>query len=421
VLALPSGLQLVLFMYRSKGGAAPFLAKRLAEALFPAGKTLLTGADQLSRYLDLFRTQRLGLVVNHSARTSRGIFIADLLPSLGADLAVIFTPEHGLRGKVEPGAPVAGESYRGVPVRSLYGRRLRPDPADLKNLDFIVYDIQDVACRFYTYISTMAMTMESAAEAGVPFVVLDRPCLRGGLHVEGPVLDPQLRSFVGYLPLPAAYGMTCGELARMAAGERWLRKAPALVILSLEGWKRSAPSLWTPRFVPPSPNLPDLESVLVYPGMCLLEGTNLNEGRGTKLPFTTFGAPWLDGALLACDLNRSKLCPGVTFLPVRFTPRPLPGMVRHPRYKGEECSGLSIIVTDPAGFEPFQTACCVLSRTAALFKKDFAFNVRRFKRLAGAADLHKRILSEEDPHRILDPYRPALRRFNNLRLKYLLY
>jgi uncharacterized protein YbbC (DUF1343 family) len=378
-----------------------------------------TGLDQLTEYLDLVRARRVGTIVNHTSVTTSGEFVTDLLPPLGADLRVIFTPEHGLFGTNEAGKAIASSTHRGVPVVSLYGMKKKPEPADLKDLDLLIYDIQDVACRFYTYITTMAMAMEAAAENNVPFLVLDRPCLRGGLDVSGPILRASCRSFVGYLPIPIAYGMTCGELARMAAGEGWLGDRPvSLSVIPVTRWKRGVPKLPTGSFLPPSPNLPTLQAVVSYPGTCLLEATNLSEGRGTETPFLTLGAPWVDGARLATEL---KDTPGVTFTPVVFTPRPIPGKALRPKYAGQRCEGVSIAITDPARYQSLRTGLTIIHTVQKLWPEKLTFRDRFFRLLSGTEDMHVRLAAGEKPETILARYDKEVERFRARRARYLLY
>src|SRR5512137_2968769 len=270
------------------------------------------------------RGRRVGLICNPTAVDGRLRHAADLLHALpGVTLAALFGPEHGVRGDAQYLVSVAGEvdAAPGLPVHSLYGATaasLRPPPAALAGLDVLCFDIQDVGARYYTYQATMLLCMEAAARAGLAFVVLDRPNPIGGLRVEGPALRPGFESFCGLHDLAPRHGLTVGELARLFVAERGLDLD--LAVVPCEGWRRGEGARATGLpWVSPSPNMPTPETALVYPGMCLLEGTNLSEGRGTTRPFELFAAPWLDPAALAAALGADRL-PGVRFRPASFTP-----------------------------------------------------------------------------------------------------
>ena len=288
------------------------------------------------------------------------IALLDAAPDV--ELAAIFAPEHGLRGVGGAGELLDDEidGRTGVTVFSLYGDTFRPTPEMLDGIDALLYDLQDVGTRFYTYIATMGFAMEAAAEAGIPFVVLDRPVVSGGELTGGFVLVDEQRSFVGPYEIPAAYGMTAGELASMLIGEGWLDADPELRIVGLEGWDRSM--RWDDtelRWVPPSPGLPTVDSALAYPGTVFLEATTISFGGGTEFPFSMAGAPWLDGPELAADLNGRGL-PGVVFESVEFTPRPIPGRTRSPRLEGEALGGVRIVIVDERSFLPVATGIHLL-------------------------------------------------------------
>ncbi|HAK95640.1 MAG TPA: DUF1343 domain-containing protein [Planctomycetes bacterium] len=379
------------------------------------------GLDNLPSMLELVRARRVGLIVNHTSVTAAGAHVLDALPALGADVRVLFTPEHGLLGTEEAGARTSNGTHRGVKVVSLYGAKRAPAPEDLAGLDLLVFDIQDVACRFYTYITTMAMAMEKAAAAGLPFLILDRPCLAGGTEVAGPVLRPECKSFVGYLPLPIAYGMTAGELGAMAVAEGWLGGGHALTVVPLAGWRRGPPAPASNALArPPSPNLPTIDAVIAYAGMCLLEATNISEGRGLDTPFLTVGAPWIEGKALAADLAARNL-PGAAFSPAVFTPRPIPGKALSPKYAGERCEGVTLAIADRARFQSVRTGLEVLRAAIARWPDRVTINDRGFARLAGVEDLHARLKHGETATAILASYEPELAAFRARRKKYLQY
>jgi uncharacterized protein YbbC (DUF1343 family) len=323
---------------------------------------VVTGLERLLRARGgPLRGRRVGLVCNPTAVDARLRHAADLLAALpGVTLAALFGPEHGVRGDAQYMAAVEGEAdaRTGVPVHSLYGATpasLRPPPEALAGLDLLCFDVQDVGSRYYTYQATMLLCMEAAAGAGLGFVVLDRPNPIGGVQLEGPALRPGFESFCGLHDLAPRHGMTVGELARLFVAERKLDLE--LTVVGCLGWRRERAFRATGLpWVFPSPNMPTPETALVYPGMCLLEGTNLSEGRGTTRPFELFGAPWLDGARLAGALADARL-PGVRFRPVSFVPT-------WDKHAGVRCHGVELHVTDPAAFRPFRAglACVTLAR-----------------------------------------------------------
>ncbi len=303
----------------------------------------------------------MGLVCNHTAVDRRLRHAADLFHDARAvRLAALFGPEHGVRGDVQYMEAVDEDRDRrtGVPVHSLYGGRpesLRPREEALQGLDALVFDIQDVGARYYTYQATMLYCMEAAARAKLAFFVLDRPNPIGGLSVEGPALREGFESFCGVHDVAVRHGLTVGELAGLYRAERKIDVE--LAVIPCRGWRRKM--FWRDTGLPwifPSPNMPTPETALVYPGMCLLEGTNLSEGRGTTRPFQLFGAPWLDPDRLAGDLAAQRL-PGTAFRPVSFVPT-------WDKHQGRRCRGVEVVVLDPAAFRPFRTglACVAAAR-----------------------------------------------------------
>ncbi|MBT8039650.1 MAG: DUF1343 domain-containing protein [Gammaproteobacteria bacterium] len=314
---------------------------------------VLTGIDVLAR--DDFRAlagQRVGLITNHTGVDGQGVpTLRRLHDAANVDLAVLFSPEHGLRGRLDV-VRIADSEEEGTGLRvfSLYGDTRKPSSKMLDGLDTLVFDIQDIGTRFYTYISTLGLAMEAAAEAGLRFVVLDRPNPINGVDLAGPVTDPGSESFTAFHSLPVRHGMTVGELAGLFRDERGLQLD--LVVIRLQNWKRpmfyDATGL---RWINPSPNMRSLAQALLYPGIGLLETTNLSVGRGTDTPFEVFGAPWLDERELALQLNGLDL-PGVVFVPVRFTPDAS-------KFAGEECGGVNILVVNRETFQPVRTGLAI--------------------------------------------------------------
>jgi len=322
------------------------------------------------------RGLRVGAIVNPTSVDGRFRHVADLLDSApGVTLAALFGPEHGVRGEVQYMEAVdeTRDPRTGVPMYSLYGSTvdsLRPRPEWLDGLDAVVFDIQDVGARYYTYVYTMALAMEACAKAGVRFVVLDRPNPLGGERVEGNLVEPGFRSFVGLYPLPNRHGMTVGELARLLNAEE--RFGCDLAVVPCLGWSRKM--RWADTglaFVPPSPNMPTPDTAQVYPGMCLLEGTNLSEGRGTCRPFEQFGAPYLDAADIVSALERHRL-PGLALRPVHFVPT-------WDKHRGAGCSGAFLHVTDPEVFASVRTGLAVVAEALKSGGREFQWRAEAYE------------------------------------------
>jgi uncharacterized protein YbbC (DUF1343 family) len=308
---------------------------------------------------DVLRGRSVGLVTNHTGRTSDGRRTVDVLANArGVRLRALFSPEHGWEGVLDERTSDTRDETTGLPVYSLYGDTRTPTAAMLDGIDTLVFDIQDIGCRFYTYVSTMRNCLEAAAARKLRFYVLDRPNPIGGLRMEGPVLASERRDFTGAHTIPVRHGLTAGELARMITGETGLQVE--LHVVACERWRRAdlfdqTGLLW----INPSPNMRSLTQALLYPGIGLLEGTNLSVGRGTDTPFEVLGAPWCDGVRLAAELQARAL-PGVTFVPVQFTPGAS-------RFRNELCSGVNVVVTDWRAFEPVRTGVHVACALRALF------------------------------------------------------
>lgn len=351
---------------------------------------MLTGLDVfLDEGLPELTGKRVGLITNHTGVDRRFRNTIDLLQaSKRVELVALFGPEHGVRGDLQAGAPVseAVDARTGLPVYSLYGETKTPTPAMLDGLDALVYDIQDAGVRFYTYLSTMAYALGTAS-AGIAFVVLDRPNPISGTRVEGNVLDPAFRSFVGAHPITIRHGLTFGELAQLFAAESgWT----APIVVPMRGWRRES---WFDEtglpFVLPSPNLPTLDSLTLYPGTCLIEGTNLSEGRGATRPFELVGAPWLDPFQLAEELEQRDL-PGVAFRPTYFTPT-------FSKHANDSCGGVQIHIRDRDALRPTQLGIHLLHAFRSLNPDAFAWREGREGRYA--IDL---LLGSDRPRQALD-------------------
>jgi uncharacterized protein YbbC (DUF1343 family)/CubicO group peptidase (beta-lactamase class C family) len=367
----------------------------------------LVGIDVLMHdQVDLLRGKRIGLITNATGRDAQGQSTIDVLfGEKDWQLAALFSPEHGIRGDLAAGASVdeSTDQATGLPIHSLYGTTTRPTPAMLKGLDVLVYDIQDVGARTYTYISTLLETLR----VGVPVVVLDRPNPIGGAAVEGPVLDPRFTSFVGPAPIAMRYGMTIGELARYFADE--LVPSATLTVVPLRGWRRDQWFDQTGReWINPSPNLRSLAAATVYPGTVLFEGTTFSEGRGTDRPFDWIGAPGLDAVAWAARLNAAGLA-GVRFSSAERTPD-------SSKHAGKLCQGVAIDIVDRARLQPVTMAVTMLA-TAPRFDYDAA----TFDRLAGHDQVRLALQAGTPPAEIVASWQLALDGFKKIRAKYLLY
>jgi uncharacterized protein YbbC (DUF1343 family) len=428
-----------------KAGAAYSLDSSNVRPPAPGrGPVVRTGLEVLlESRLDLIRGKRVGLITNPTGvdrllRSSAGL----LKQAQGVRLVALYGPEHGVRGDAQAGqyVPFYFDGKFGVPVFSLYGQSFKPDPGMLRNIDAymrsfdtdrsgagkipqggmiedvdaLVFDIQDVGTRVYTYVSTMAYAMQAAAESGLDFIVLDRPNPIDGVDLEGPVLDyPGQSSFVGLYPIPERHGMTMGELARMF-NDRFLKKKANLTVVSMTGWRRP---MWFDEtelpWVMPSPNMPTLETAAVYPGQVLLEGTNLSEGRGTTRPFELCGAPWIDGYELARRLNGLGL-PGVIFREAWFTPT-------FSKFASELCGGVELHVADRGSYRPFATALHLIKLVRDSYPEKFEFHDAYFDRVAGTKAVREELKKGTPVEDIIRGFEPGLEEFAVLRRAYLLY
>jgi uncharacterized protein YbbC (DUF1343 family) len=371
----------------------------------------------LSDSLHLVRDLKVGLITNHTGIDGRGLSIIDrLVEDPAVELMALFSPEHGIRGDAEGGVGIeSGRDARtGLPVHSLYGETRKPTPAMLDGLEALVFDIQDVGARYYTYASTMALAMEAAGEAGIPLVVLDRPNPIGGVAVQGNVLDPDFATFVGMYPVPMRHGMTHGELARLFVGEFGVQVD--LKLVPMDGWRREMlfGDTGLP-WVPPSPNMPSVESALHYPGTCLFEGTNVSVGRGTDMAFQLVGAPWLDGEALAEALMAYGI-PGVRFEPTLFTPRN-PGDGKFPH---QEIPGVRLVSLDPH-YDPTLAGLALLVETRRMSGDRWEWRTGHFDRLAGTDGLRAGIDEGLPVSSLREGWDAALEAFRRLSSGYLLY
>lgn len=383
-----------------------------------------TGLDVLvDNQLDKLHGKKIALVTNHSGIDKNGESnISRLLAIDSIQLVKIFTPEHGFTGMVPDGEHVKYDSIsiNLPPIISLYGKSKKPTPQMFDNIDLIIYDIQDVGARFYTYISTLGVVMEAAGKANIPVMVLDRPNPIGN-RVEGPVLDQDYKSFVGKYPIPIRYGMTIGELAKMIVGEKMIDPTSELIVITMENYKNNyfyneTNLPWTN----PSPNIIDLETAFVYPGLCLLQGTNVSNGRGTYTPIKRVGAPWVNSEQLIHRLENENL-PGVNFIPSKFTPVPLPSMASSPKFQNRECFGIDINITDIKKFKSVLTGVTILCILNDMYPDSFSIKNDSIDRLWGSDMLRTQLKKGKAPQEIINSYQTELEQFIQIREKYLIY
>jgi uncharacterized protein YbbC (DUF1343 family)/CubicO group peptidase (beta-lactamase class C family) len=373
-----------------------------------------TGIDVLeAEHFAALAGKHVGLITNASGRASDGQRTIDLLAHApGVKLVALFGPEHGLEGAAAEGAKVdsSHDAATGLPIYSLYGDVQRPSARMLEGIDTLVFDIQDVGVRFYTYITTLGYCLEAAAKQGIEFDVLDRPNPINGAQVDGPVLDPGLLSFVGYFPMPVRHGMTVGELAEMFNHENHLNAK--LHVIKMQGWQRTD---WLDEtgqaWINPSPNLRNLTEEILYPGVCLLESANVSVGRGTDTPFEWVGAPWIDGRALAAYLNGRKI-QGVRFVPMDF--KPLSAL-----FAGEECHGVQIVLLDRQALEPTEMGVEMLAALWRLSPQNVKLDDTL--RLVGSHKVVESIRAGESPSRIGYDWQEELEKFKKVRAQYLLY
>jgi len=402
-------------------GSAPFVSLSVPGTIRRPAKAedsqVLNGIDVLKRdNFALLKGKRVGLITNHTGRDRDGNPTIDVLfKAPDVKLVALFSPEHGIRGALDQEKIInTTDEKTGLPVLSLYGETRKPTAEMLKDIDVLVFDIQDIGARFYTYVSTMGLAMEEAAKNGKTFVVLDRVNPINGLDVEGPLADGDKLSFIAHHQIPVRHGMTVGELAQLFNKERnviWAGGAD-LQIVRVEDWKRNQ---WFDEtgltWVNPSPNMRSLTEATLYPAIGLIETTNVSVGRGTDTPFELVGAPWIDGRKLAEVLNSANL-PGVRFVPVRFTPKASV-------HKDVECGGVNIIVTDRRSFEAVPVGMEIAVQLHKLYRKDFGAD--RFNRLLVNQKVYDAFLQGSDARALKQVWEGDLESFRAIRRKYLLY
>jgi uncharacterized protein YbbC (DUF1343 family) len=368
-----------------------------------AQSAIRVGAERFDAYLPKIRDKKVGLVVNHTSLVGAA-HLVDTLLTRGVNIVGIYAPEHGYRGNVERGKSVATtkDSLTGITIYSIYGSRKKPSAADLKDVEIMIFDMQDVGTRYFTYVGTMHYIMEACAENNIELLVLDRPNPLGH-YVAGPVLDPAFKSFIGMHPVPVVHGLTVGEYAQMINGEGWLDKGITCKLEVVKAENYTHRRLY-PVPVRPSPNLPDMKSVYLYPSICLFEGTAVSEGRGTMKPFQQFGTP--------------------SYTPQKhsFVPVSIPAMSAKPQYEGQTCYGYDL---SGQTLEQLQQIRDIdLSYLIEFYRKapdKSRFFEKSFDQLAGSDQLRKQIIAGKSEAEIKQSWQPALSQFKEVRKKYLLY
>lgn len=377
-----------------------------------ADAQVLDGIDVLER--DNFAPlagMRIGLVTNQTGRDRNGRPTIDVLfKAPGVKLTTLFSPEHGIRGLADEKVSDTKDEQTGLPIYSLYGESRRPKPEQLKDLDAIVYDIQDVGARFYTYISTLGYVLEEAAKVKLPVFILDRPNPINGVDVEGPLADSDKLSFTAYHTIPVRHGMTVGELARLYNDQRKI--GADVRVVRMQNWRRA---MWFDAtnltWINPSPNMRSLTEATLYPGICLLETTNVSVGRGTNTPFEVVGAPWLDGQKLASYLNARQIA-GVRFVPVRFTPTAA-------THKDQECGGVNIVITDRTKLQSVALGIEIAAALRQLYPSEW--KIDGFVRLLANSDVFERLRRGDSVESIIRSWASSLEQFHTARVSALLY
>lgn len=389
---------------------------------------VVIGAERLfsPEYFSLIEGKRIGLVTNHTGLLPDGRHLVDVLHQNDkVTLTLLFGPEHGIRGDADTHVADGKDLKTGLPVISLYGKTRKPSPEMLEDIEVLIFDIQDIGARFYTYIATMRHVLEAAAEQGIPYLVLDRPNAIGGLYVDGPVGDHAFEPVVGVDQIPVVHGMTVGELALMFNEERGKQQLPNadLTVVPMENYARD---MWYDetglRWIKPSPNMLILTTAALYPMTCLLEGTNVSEGRGTLRPFEFIVAPWIDGEALSQQLNAyalaglqthpGELVPGETVDGIKIYP---------PKYLGETCYGAELKIVDRDKFESAKAAVYMLHALYTLYPEQLEWREGRMDALWKTASIRENILAGLPPAKIISSWKEEQTYFRQVREQYLMY
>ncbi|RCK73955.1 MAG: hypothetical protein IGBAC_2102 [Ignavibacteriae bacterium] len=384
------------------------------------------GADVFfAKYFYLIEGERVGVICNQASVLRNGVHIVDSLLRRNSNIIALFSPEHGIRGEYQAGVKFSDEkdSITGLKVYSLYGKTQKPTKQMLENIDVLIFDLQDIGSRFYTYTITMFYAMQAAAENGKKFIILDRPNPINGVEIEGPVLNLKLKSNVGIFPVPVRHGMTIGEIAKMIVGEKWLGNNLnlSLNVIPMENWNREKyfdelQLSW----ISPSPNIKSISSAITYPGVCFLEATNVSEGRGTDLAFQIFGAPWINSDKLSSELNKLNL-PGVAFKPFEFIPYSEEGTKYKFKYANQKCYGVFLDIQDRKIFKPVQTGLNIIFILSRLYPDMFEIDYNFLSKLVGIKINPNMIKNGSILKYGKGIESKKLQNYKNMRKKYLIY
>jgi uncharacterized protein YbbC (DUF1343 family) len=391
-------------------------------SLFAQNNFMLGNENLLSNETDLIEGKNLALVINKTSTLSNGVTLLDTLLALDFSVRKIFALEHGFDLKAEAGEKIKNTNFGAIPIISLYGKKKSPDKNDLENIDLILYDIQDVGARFYTYISSLKLIMQSAVRNQVGIIVLDRPNPQKG-KIEGEILDENFKSFVGISKIPTVYGMTVGELAKLFADEieREDGRSVKLTVVKMSDYRRGK-NYFQPngklRWINPSPNLRTLDAALLYPGLCFLEATTISEGRGTEFPFEQFGAPFFDTKKIIAKLKATEFSESLDFTAVRFVPK------RHgtysPKFSEKKCSGVKIKIKDE-NFDAVLFGTKLLKILCEMYPNKISLNYNRLAKLYGNKNLERFIKNEISFEEIKTFIRRDREIFKSKRKNFLLY
>jgi uncharacterized protein YbbC (DUF1343 family) len=399
------------FLDAPAASPGPNAGQRRRKAGARAGR-VATGLDLLeAQKFAPLRGKRIGIITNHTGLDAQGKSTIDLLTHApGVQVVALFSPEHGLAGRLDEKVASSKDPATGLPVYSLYDENRRPTDEMLKGMDALLFDIQDAGVRFYTYTATMGYCMEAAARRGIAFYVLDRPNPVGGEIIEGPMLDADKTGFVAYYPLPVRYGLTIGELAQLFNAENHINAD--LHVIPMKNWRRNYFFESTGvRWVPPSPNLRTVKGAITYPGLEILQNAGLSVGRGTETPFEQFGAPWMDGSKVAAALNAAQL-PGLKFVEQSFIP--VSGL-----YMGRRCGGVGIRIGDRAAVRAMRLGIQIAVVLEKMYPQDF--QVEKTITLLGNSETVRKLQNGASAAEIVASWQSALTEFDQIRRKYFLY
>lgn len=381
-----------------------FLTLFLCLACTAQAQSVRTGAEQTEKLLPLLKDKRIALVVNQTSIVGgTHTHLLDTLLSLSVNVKKVFAPEHGFRGNADAGETIKNgyDVKSGLPILSLYGKNKKPSASQLTDIDVVLFDIQDVGARFYTYISTMHYVMEACAENNKTLIITDRP--NPCDHVDGPIRETNKKSFVGMHPIPVLHGCTVGELAQMINEEKWLANGVqcSLTVIPVEGWRHGQPYSLP---VKPSPNLPNDQAIALYASLCPFEGTSVSVGRGTYTPFQVIGSPYIKG------------------YDYRFTPQPLEGFDKNPLHKGRSCYGIDLQDAQvPQGFSLKYIIELYQAYKQANQREEFFTRPSWFDLLTGTSSVRQGIMANKDEATIRAEWQKELEAYKNMRLKYLIY